>query len=88
MDQFPLLAGVLQDLDPEGLPLPYMIPATTDARYFHQLGIQNYGFTPMNLPPDFSFVQVVHGADERIPVEAMQFGTTAVYHVLRRYGRI
>lgn len=85
--QFPLLAGVLQELDPEGVPLPYMIPATTDARFFSQLGIQNYGFTPMDLPPDFVFTRVIHAADERIPVEAMHFGTTAMYKVLRRYGR-
>jgi len=86
LSQFPLLAGVLRELDPDGQPLPYMIPATTDARFFSQLGIQNYGFTPMNLPPDFKFTQLVHAADERIPVDAMQFGTTAIYNALCRYG--
>jgi acetylornithine deacetylase/succinyl-diaminopimelate desuccinylase-like protein len=86
MSQFPLLSGVLRELDPDGRPIPYIIPATTDARFFSQLGIQNYGFTPMNLPPDFKFTQFVHAADERIPVDAMQFGTTAMYNVLCRYG--
>jgi acetylornithine deacetylase/succinyl-diaminopimelate desuccinylase-like protein len=88
LSQFPLLAGVLQDLDPEAVPVPYVLPATTDARFFNQLGIQTYGFTPMNLPPDFGFTSTVHAADERIPVSAMQFGTQAVYDVLCRYGHV
>jgi acetylornithine deacetylase/succinyl-diaminopimelate desuccinylase-like protein len=85
--QFPLLAGVLEDLDPGGVPIPYINPGATDARHFNQLGIQSYGFTPMNLPPDFEFVQAMHGADERVPVDAVHFGTRAIYDVLCRYGR-
>jgi acetylornithine deacetylase/succinyl-diaminopimelate desuccinylase-like protein len=85
---FPLLAGVLKNLDPSGLPIPYLTPGATDARHFNQLGIQSYGFTPMNLPPDFQFVQAMHGADERIPVDALHFGTQAIYKVLCRYGHV
>jgi acetylornithine deacetylase/succinyl-diaminopimelate desuccinylase-like protein len=88
LEQFPLLASVLTELDPDGIPLPYMAPGTTDARHFNRLGIQSYGFTPMNLPEDFAFTQLVHGVDERIPVEAMHFGTMAMHEVLRRYGRV
>jgi hypothetical protein len=29
-----------------------------------QLGIQTYGFTPMNLPRDFDFWQTIHSANE------------------------
>ena len=83
-----LLAGVLRDLDPDGVPIPYMAPGTTDARHFNRLGIQTYGFTPMNLPSDFEFIQTVHGADERIPIDALHFGTQAIYDVLCRYGRV
>jgi acetylornithine deacetylase/succinyl-diaminopimelate desuccinylase-like protein len=38
----------------------------------------------MQLPPDFNFTQTFHAADERIPVEALEFGTNAIYEVLRR----
>ena len=54
--------------------------------FFSRLGIQTYGFTPMRLPADFNFWSGVHGADERIPVEAVEFGTRAIGEALRRYG--
>lgn len=83
--QFDMLAGILKELDPDGVPIPYMLPAISDGRFFSQLGIQTYGFTPMQLPKDFSFSATIHAADERIPVEAMNFGTQAIFMALQRY---
>ena len=80
------LGGILKELDPEGIPMPYFLNAVTDARYFSRLGIQTYGFLPMVLPPDFNFSATVHAADERVPVEAIEFGTNAVYQALQRFG--
>jgi acetylornithine deacetylase/succinyl-diaminopimelate desuccinylase-like protein len=87
LSQFAMLAGVLKELDPQGIPLPYMLPAVSDARFFARLGIQHYGFVPLNLPPEFDFMATIHAADERVPVEAVRFGTTAVFMALQRYGR-
>jgi len=87
MTLFNMLTGVLRTLDPDGVPLPYMLPAVSDARFFARLDIQHYGFTPLNLPPDFNFMATVHAADERVPVEALQFGTEAMFMALQRYGR-
>jgi acetylornithine deacetylase/succinyl-diaminopimelate desuccinylase-like protein len=87
MGLFDTLAGVLQEADPEGIPLPLLLPGTSDARFFSRLGIQTYGFTPMNLPADFNFTQAIHAADERIPVEAVDFGAEAIHQALRRYGK-
>jgi len=39
----------------------------------------------MKLPEDFNFMQAIHAADERIPVEALAFGTDAIYKVLQRF---
>jgi len=50
-----------------------LLPATNDAKFFSRLGIQTYGFTPMVLPEEFNFMQTIHAADERIPVEAPGF---------------
>jgi acetylornithine deacetylase/succinyl-diaminopimelate desuccinylase-like protein len=87
MGLFDTLAGILQEADPEGIPMPLLLTGTSDARFFSRLGVQTYGFTPMNLPADFSFIQAIHGADERIPVEAVDFGTVAIHRALRRYGQ-
>jgi len=86
MGLFDTLANILRELAPEGLPLPLLLAATTDARLFSRLGIQTYGFLPMNLPEEFNFMQLIHAADERIPVESLDFGTEAVYKALQRFG--
>ena len=64
---------------------PLLLPGTSDARFFSRLGIQNYGFLPMKLPADFDFMQTIHAEDERIPAEAVTFGTDAIFKVLHRF---
>ncbi|MGB2956849.1 MAG: M20/M25/M40 family metallo-hydrolase [Anaerolineales bacterium] len=86
MGLFDLLAGILRQADPDGIPLPFLLSGVTDARFFSQLGIQTYGFLPMTLPEDFDFSQTIHAADERIPVEAIDFGANAIYELLQRFG--
>ncbi|MFL7810024.1 MAG: peptidase M20, partial [Anaerolineae bacterium] len=80
------LAGVLREADPAGIPVPTLVPGVTDGRVFARLGIQTYGFTPVQLPEDLSFAQTIHGADERIPVEGVDFGADAIYALLQRFG--
>jgi acetylornithine deacetylase/succinyl-diaminopimelate desuccinylase-like protein len=82
---FDLLAGVLREADPTGTPIPLLLAAVTDGRHFGRLGIQTYGFTPMQLPADFRFTELIHAADERIPAGAVAFGTDAIFRVLERY---
>ena len=86
MGLFSTLADVLREADPSGVPLPMLMSTTSDARFFSRLGIQTYGFTPMDLPPDLNFMQLCHGSNERIPAEAITFGTAAIYTVLQRFG--
>jgi len=85
MGLFYTLAAILKKADPEGIPIPMMLPAVTDARLFSRLGIQTYGFTPLNLPPEIKFEELFHAADERVPVQALQFGTDALRQLLQRF---
>jgi acetylornithine deacetylase/succinyl-diaminopimelate desuccinylase-like protein len=80
------LGRVLRELDPEGVPIPLLMAGVTDARLFARIGIQTYGFTPMNLPAGFNFWSTVHNADERVPAGAIEFGTEAIHRAMRRYG--
>lgn len=86
MGLFNTLADILRDADPDGVPFPLLLSGVTDGRFFSQLGIQTYGFLPMPLPADFNFTQTIHAADERIPVDAIDFGANAIYQVLQRFG--
>lgn len=83
MGRFDVLADVLRQMDPEGVPIPYVMSGVTDARYFSRLGIQTYGFTPLRLPEDFNFIATVHAADERVPVAALEFGVQALTKALQ-----
>ena len=85
MGLFDTLAGILREADPNGIPVPLLLTGATDARFFSQLGIQTYGFLPMPLPEDFNFIQTAHAADERIPIDAVEFGANAIYKVLERF---
>lgn len=84
MGMFDTLRTILQEADPDCIPIPFLMPVVTDGRFFAQLGIQTYGFIPLDLPPDFNFLETVHAADERVPLKAMESGTRAIFEVLRR----
>ncbi len=86
MGLFDTLDDILRKLEPECIPVPIIISATTDARLLATLGIQTYGYLPMNLPEGFNFMKLVHAADERIPVAAMYSGADAIYQVLKRFS--
>lgn len=85
MGMFDTLSGILKDADPEGIPIPFVLQAVTDARFFAKIGIQTYGFTPMQFPEGFDVASLAHAADERIPVEAVDFGTAAMVELAKRY---
>ncbi|MDF1597465.1 MAG: M20/M25/M40 family metallo-hydrolase [Acidimicrobiia bacterium] len=82
---FDLLARILKDRDPLAIPVPFLLPAVTDGRWFGRLGIQHYGFLPMQLPAGFEFQSTVHAANERIPTAAVNNGSDAIFDLLERY---
>jgi acetylornithine deacetylase/succinyl-diaminopimelate desuccinylase-like protein len=64
----------LMEADPEAIVAPYLMSGGTDAKHFRQLGMRSYGFAPLRLPPDLDFGSLFHGIDERVPVDALEFG--------------
>jgi acetylornithine deacetylase/succinyl-diaminopimelate desuccinylase-like protein len=85
MSLFEMLSDTLRELDPQGIPAPYVNPAVTDARFLSRLGIQTYGFTPLQLPEDFNFISTVHAANERVPVKALDFGVKAIFKAIQKF---
>jgi acetylornithine deacetylase/succinyl-diaminopimelate desuccinylase-like protein len=69
-------------LDPDGRTVPYMLSGGTDAKAFARLGIRCFGFSPLRLPPDLDFAALFHGVDERVPIDALRFGTEVLAHLL------
>lgn len=70
-------ASILK-LDPDAIPVPYLMSGGTDNKALSDLGIVGYGFSPLRLPADLDFMALFHGVDERIPLESLEFGVKAL----------
>jgi len=72
------IRAVLARHDPGAPVLPYLMPAGTDNKALSRLGIAGYGFAPLRLPADLDFPALFHGVDERVPLDALDFGTAVL----------
>ncbi len=81
---FPLMQNVIEKHDPGAKVIPYMVPGFTDANSYSKLGIKCYGFSPVKLGPDDVFRSLIHGVDERIPVEGFRFGVRALMELMEQ----
>lgn len=72
---FAAMRDALLAEDPEGHVVPYCMSGGTDAKNIARLGIACYGYTPLALPPGSDYGAMIHAVDERVPVEALRFGT-------------
>lgn len=85
----PMMEAIIQTLgrhDPHGIPLPTMIPGFTDARWFGQLGMACFGFSPLQFPSadKVVFRELFHGHNERIHIDGFRWGLGALWdHVAR-----
>ena len=77
------MAAALRAEDAAARPVPYMLSGGTDAKAWQALGIRCFGFAPLRLPPDLNFAALFHGIDERVPVDALQFGVRVLDRFLR-----
>jgi acetylornithine deacetylase/succinyl-diaminopimelate desuccinylase-like protein len=68
-----ITASIL-DEDPGARVAPYLMSGGTDAKHWRKLGIRSFGFAPLRLPADLDFTALFHGVDERVPVDALEFG--------------
>lgn len=71
--------------DPEAQVLPYLLSGGTDNKSLARLGITGYGFAPLRLPADLDFPGMFHGVDERVPLDAIDFGHRVLVDLLRSY---
>lgn len=71
--------------DPEAKVLPYMLSGGTDNKALSRLGITGYGFAPLRLPAGLDFPGMFHGVDERVPLDALDFGHRVLLDFLRTY---
>lgn len=71
--------------DPGAVMLPYLLSGGTDNKALSLLGITGYGFAPLRLPAELDFPGMFHGVDERVPLDALDFGHRVLTDFLRSY---
>jgi acetylornithine deacetylase/succinyl-diaminopimelate desuccinylase-like protein len=71
--------------DPGAVMLPYLLSGGTDNKALSLIGITGYGFAPLRLPADLDFPGMFHGVDERVPLDALDFGHRVLTDFLRTY---
>lgn len=81
-DLVDLMVDSIQAEDPGAPVLPFMMSGGTDNKSLSRLGIAGYGFAPLQLPADLDFTGLFHGIDERVPVEALDFGCRVLHRML------
>jgi acetylornithine deacetylase/succinyl-diaminopimelate desuccinylase-like protein len=79
------LTRAVRDHDPDGIPVPFMVPFATDAKHTLKLGVPTYGFSPLRLDPAERFLERFHGVDERVGIEALRWGLPVLYDAVRRF---
>lgn len=85
-DCYHRLAAVVTAADPGGIAFPMVTTASTDARLFPRLGIQCFGWFPLRHPLDRGYRGLLHCADERIAVEALDFAADCFHRLLLGHG--
>lgn len=79
------MQAALRTHDPDAVFLPYLLSGGTDNKALSRLGITGYGFVPLRLPAELDFPGMFHGVDERVPLEALDFGHAVLVDLLRNY---
>ena len=79
---FDVLAEVAGTLHPGAKVTTPLLTGFTDCHYFREHGIPCYGFMPFKLT-DSDFAGI-HGHDEKISLDNVEFGTQLMYEIVRR----
>lgn len=65
--------------------VPLLLSGATDAKHVSRMGTHCLGFGPIRVAEDFPVEQLVHGHDERIPVEGYVWGVHVLYEIVRTF---
>jgi acetylornithine deacetylase/succinyl-diaminopimelate desuccinylase-like protein len=66
--------------DPGCVVTPFLITGATDSRFFRQIGIPCYDFSPFRLMQEDA--KLVHGHNERISIENLGFASEIIFEIV------
>jgi len=59
---------------------PYLITGATDSRFFRQIGVPCYDFSPFRLRQEDS--KLVHGHNERLSIENLGLAGEVIFEII------
>ena len=77
-----LIEQVIREHNPQALVAPALGSGYTESQMFRRLGINCYGFIPVEVSPEVE--ETEHAANERVPVEQIRRGVKVLYEVVAR----
>lgn len=84
---YDVLSKAVQEQAPGALAIPFIATGTSDGRYLREYDGRVFGFSPV-LAEDMTFeraVTMVHGIDERISCDSIEFGTATLHRAIVHY---
>jgi acetylornithine deacetylase/succinyl-diaminopimelate desuccinylase-like protein len=72
---------VAQRKDPGCLVTPFLMSGATDSRFFREIGVPCYDFSPFRLRQED--MKLVHGHNERISIENLGFASEVIFEIVR-----
>lgn len=77
------IAAVLRQNHPEARVIPYLMPATSDSRFFRAMSVPTYGITPVFLSS--TELESIHGDNERISLQNLEIGMRNLYQIVSTF---
>jgi acetylornithine deacetylase/succinyl-diaminopimelate desuccinylase-like protein len=84
-EMFTAIAETAHELDPQMAVVPYLSTGVTDSARLRRLGVKAYGVLPF--PMVQSDEERMHGHDERVPLESLDFGTRLIFGAISGIAR-
>jgi acetylornithine deacetylase/succinyl-diaminopimelate desuccinylase-like protein len=82
-DLWRAVESFVAEIDPGARAVPICTAGFTDSHWLREaFGTVAYGFFPVRMPPEL-MAQLIHSADERIPVDDLELGLQWVRHAAR-----
>ncbi|MBW2039863.1 MAG: M20/M25/M40 family metallo-hydrolase [Deltaproteobacteria bacterium] len=72
---------VAQRKDPDCMVTPFLITGATDSRFFREVGVPCYDFSPFRLIQEE--LKSVHGHNERISIENLGFACEVIFEIVQ-----
>jgi acetylornithine deacetylase/succinyl-diaminopimelate desuccinylase-like protein len=81
------IVSVVRRYAPDAIVAPIMLSGATDAKHVARMGTKCLGFGPLRVSDTFPLEHLIHGHDERIPIEGFVWGVHVMHDIVKEFCR-